>query len=253
MLVTAESCTGGWAAQVVTSVAGSSAWFERGFVTYSNAAKQELLGVRPETLREHGAVSEETAREMARGALERSRGTVALVDHRGRRARPAATPAKPVGTVCFAWARGRRGALRDAPLRRRPRERAPPVGDPRARRGPATQPRRRIMGGWPPSARRPSPGCSIRATPRALAAEVDELPRRRTSAPAPRLGFPEGADRAARRLYLLRRGRGARLRRARRGARHRPARRAARAGAPRARCAASPRRASTPSPRRSAP
>lgn len=73
LLVTAESCTGGWAAQVVTSVAGSSGWFERGFVTYSNAAKQELLGVRAETLQRHGAVSEETAREMARGALAHSR------------------------------------------------------------------------------------------------------------------------------------------------------------------------------------
>ena len=78
MLVTAESCTGGWAAQVVTSVAGSSAWFERGFVTYSNAAKRELLGVQASTLGAHGAVSEETAREMARGALSRGKGTVAL-------------------------------------------------------------------------------------------------------------------------------------------------------------------------------
>ena len=68
-LTTAESCTGGWAAQVVTSVAGSSAWFERGFVTYSNEAKREQLGVREETLQKHGAVSEETAREMAQGAL----------------------------------------------------------------------------------------------------------------------------------------------------------------------------------------
>jgi nicotinamide-nucleotide amidase len=105
MLTTAESCTGGWAAQVVTSVAGSSAWFERGFVTYSNAAKQELLGVRPETLRAHGAVSEETAREMARGALERSRGTIA-VSITGVAGPAGGTPEKPVGTVCFAWARG---------------------------------------------------------------------------------------------------------------------------------------------------
>ena len=108
-LATAESCTGGWAAQVVTSVAGSSAWFERGFVTYSNAAKQELLGVRPETLRAHGAVSEETAREMARGALERSRATVA-VSITGVAGPAGGTPEKPVGTVCFAWARG--GAVR---------------------------------------------------------------------------------------------------------------------------------------------
>jgi nicotinamide-nucleotide amidase len=104
-LATAESCTGGWAAQVVTSVAGSSAWFERGFVTYSNAAKQELLGVRAETLRAHGAVSEETAREMARGALERSRGTIA-VSITGVAGPAGGTAEKPVGTVCFAWARG---------------------------------------------------------------------------------------------------------------------------------------------------
>ena len=105
MLATAESCTGGWVAQVVTSVAGSSAWFERGFVTYSNAAKQELLGVRAETLRAHGAVSEETAREMARGALERSQGTIA-VSITGVAGPAGGTPEKPVGTVCFAWARG---------------------------------------------------------------------------------------------------------------------------------------------------
>jgi nicotinamide-nucleotide amidase len=103
-LVTAESCTGGWAAQVMTSVAGSSEWFERGFVTYSDASKQELLGVRAETLARHGAVSEETAREMARGALERSRGTVALAIT-GVAGPGGGTREKPVGTVCFAWAR----------------------------------------------------------------------------------------------------------------------------------------------------
>ena len=105
MLVTAESCTGGWAAQVVTSVAGSSAWFERGFVTYSNAAKQELLGVSAQTLRQHGAVSEETAREMARGALQRSRATVGL-SITGVAGPSGGTREKPVGTVCFAWSRG---------------------------------------------------------------------------------------------------------------------------------------------------
>jgi nicotinamide-nucleotide amidase len=103
-LATAESCTGGWVAQVVTSMAGSSAWFERGFVTYSNAAKQELLGVHAETLRTHGAVSEETAREMARGALERSQGTIA-VSITGVAGPAGGTAEKPVGTVCFAWAR----------------------------------------------------------------------------------------------------------------------------------------------------
>ena len=78
VLATAESCTGGWVAQAVTSVAGSSDWFDRGFVTYSNAAKREMLGVRDETLARHGAVSEETAREMAAGALAASRAHVAL-------------------------------------------------------------------------------------------------------------------------------------------------------------------------------
>ena len=105
VLATAESCTGGWAAQVVTSVAGSSSWFDRGFVTYSNAAKQEMLGVRTETLRAHGAVSEATAREMARGALERSAATVALAIT-GVAGPGGGTPDKPVGMVCLAWAQG---------------------------------------------------------------------------------------------------------------------------------------------------
>jgi len=103
LLVTAESCTGGWAAQAVTAIAGSSEWFERGFVTYSNAAKEEMLGVRPETLARHGAVSEETAREMALGALARSHGTIALAIT-GIAGPTGGSVAKPVGTVCFAWA-----------------------------------------------------------------------------------------------------------------------------------------------------
>jgi nicotinamide-nucleotide amidase len=102
-LVTAESCTGGWAAQVATSVAGSSDWFERGFVTYSNDAKQELLGVGEQTLARHGAVSEETAREMAQGALRRSKGSIALAIT-GVAGPGGGSAAKPVGTVCFAWA-----------------------------------------------------------------------------------------------------------------------------------------------------
>ena len=102
MLATAESCTGGWVAQALTAVAGSSAWFERGFVTYSNAAKEELLGVRAETLARHGAVSEETAREMALGALQRSHASVALAIT-GVAGPSGGTPDKPVGTVCFAW------------------------------------------------------------------------------------------------------------------------------------------------------
>ena len=107
MLVTAESCTGGWVAQAVTSIAGSSEWFERGYVTYSNAAKREALGVRKATLERHGAVSEPTAREMARGALRRSRGTIA-VSITGVAGPGGGSPGKPVGTVCFAWAQGRK-------------------------------------------------------------------------------------------------------------------------------------------------
>ena len=102
LLVSAESCTGGWVAQVVTSVPGSSAWFERGFVTYSNAAKRELLGVKEKTLKKHGAVSEETAREMARGALARSKGNLALAVT-GIAGPGGGSRDKPVGTVCFAW------------------------------------------------------------------------------------------------------------------------------------------------------
>ena len=106
-LVTAESCTGGWAAQAVTAIAGSSDWFERGFVTYSNAAKQELLRVRRSTLKKHGAVSEETAREMALGALARSRASVA-VSITGVAGPGGGSRDKPVGMVCFGWAQGRR-------------------------------------------------------------------------------------------------------------------------------------------------
>jgi nicotinamide-nucleotide amidase len=114
VLATAESCTGGWVAQAVTSVAGSSEWFERGFVTYSNAAKQELLGVRAETLQRHGAVSEQTAREMAVGALARSRATIALAVT-GVAGPGGGTADKPVGMVCFAWARD--GAIASATCR----------------------------------------------------------------------------------------------------------------------------------------
>jgi nicotinamide-nucleotide amidase len=103
LLVTAESCTGGWVSQAVTAVAGSSEWFERGFVVYSNAAKEEMLGVRRETLEQHGAVSEQTAEELARGALERSRGTIALAVT-GVAGPSGGSAAKPVGFVCFSWA-----------------------------------------------------------------------------------------------------------------------------------------------------
>ena len=103
LLATAESCTGGWVAQAVTTIAGSSDWFERGFVTYSDAAKQEMLGVSARTLAAHGAVSEETAREMAIGALAHSRAQVALAIT-GIAGPGGGSPEKPLGMVCFAWA-----------------------------------------------------------------------------------------------------------------------------------------------------
>jgi nicotinamide-nucleotide amidase len=102
-VATAESCTGGLIAGAITDVAGSSAWFDRGFVTYSNAAKIEMLGVRPETLAALGAVSEATAREMAAGALARSGADVAVAVT-GVAGPAGGTPEKPVGLVCFAWA-----------------------------------------------------------------------------------------------------------------------------------------------------
>lgn len=102
-LAVAESCTGGWLAQELTALAGSSQWFERGFVTYSNAAKRELLGVPEATLSAHGAVSEATVQAMALGVLARAPvdWSVAISGVAG----PAGgSPEKPVGTVCFAWA-----------------------------------------------------------------------------------------------------------------------------------------------------
>lgn len=108
-LATAESCTGGAVAQAVTSVSGSSEWFDRGFVTYSNESKCEMLGVRPETLSAHGAVSEPTAREMADGAIERS-SAGASVAVTGVAGPTGGSPEKPVGMVCFAWALSGRAA-----------------------------------------------------------------------------------------------------------------------------------------------
>jgi nicotinamide-nucleotide amidase len=102
MLVTAESCTGGQVAQTVTSVSGSACWFERGFVTYSNEAKQEMLGVKPATIETYGAVSEETAREMAEGALLHSHAQISLAIT-GIAGPTGGSKEKPVGTVCFAW------------------------------------------------------------------------------------------------------------------------------------------------------
>ncbi len=103
-LVTAESCTGGLIAAACTSLAGSSEWFERGFVTYSNDAKTELLGVSASVIEKHGAVSEAVARAMAEGALLRSRAQVA-VSVTGVAGPGGATPGKPVGTVWLAICR----------------------------------------------------------------------------------------------------------------------------------------------------
>lgn len=102
MIATAESCTGGLVAAALTEVAGASDVVDRGFVTYSNAAKQDMLGVRAETLAAHGAVSEEVAREMAEGALARSRATLA-VSITGI-AGPGGSEFKPEGRVCFGLA-----------------------------------------------------------------------------------------------------------------------------------------------------
>lgn len=102
-LACAESCTGGGIAAALTDMAGSSAWFDRGFVTYSNQAKQEMLGVSPETLLRYGAVSRETVLEMARGALAHSRAQLSVAVS-GIAGPGGATPDKPVGTVWLAWA-----------------------------------------------------------------------------------------------------------------------------------------------------
>jgi len=102
MLATAESCTGGGIGAAVTMVAGSSRWFEGGFVTYSNASKQALLGVSPETLLKHGAVSEATVSAMVDGALARTRAGIAVAVS-GVAGPGGGTLTKPVGTVCIAW------------------------------------------------------------------------------------------------------------------------------------------------------
>lgn len=128
-LVTAESCTGGGIAHRVTDIAGSSDWFDRGFVTYSNAAKHEMLGVPEKTLAEHGAVSAETVEAMALGALQNSEGDVAVAVS-GVAGPGGGSADKPVGLVWFAWATrgaaptvrrvdfdGDRAAVRDGSIR----------------------------------------------------------------------------------------------------------------------------------------
>jgi nicotinamide-nucleotide amidase len=102
MLVTAESCTGGWLGEAVTMVPGSSDWYERGFITYTYISKREMLRVKRQTLDKFGAVSEQTARDMAAGALKNSHAQVAVAVS-GTAGPSGGTPAKPVGTVCLAW------------------------------------------------------------------------------------------------------------------------------------------------------
>ena len=114
-LAVAESCTGGWLAKCLTDIAGSSAWFERGFVTYSNASKQEMLGVSAATLADEGAVSEAVVLEMVRGVLDNSHADLAVAIS-GIAGPGGSVPGKPVGTVCFAWLA--RDGFRQAQTRR---------------------------------------------------------------------------------------------------------------------------------------
>lgn len=109
-LALAESCTGGWIAKVVTDVPGSSAWFDCGFITYSNAAKSTMLGVEPSIIARHGAVSAAVVREMVLGALARSSAGLALAVS-GIAGPDGGIPEKPVGTVYLAW------GWRDAEIR----------------------------------------------------------------------------------------------------------------------------------------
>lgn len=103
VLGTAESCTGGWIAQALTSLAGSSVWFECGFVTYSNASKKRMLGVNEATLRDYGAVSEEVVIEMAEGVLQASDVSISVATS-GIAGPGGGSDEKPVGTVWIAWA-----------------------------------------------------------------------------------------------------------------------------------------------------
>ena len=102
-LATAESCTGGWIAQTITDIAGSSQWFDRGFVTYSNEAKQDMLAVSAQTLSSYGAVSEQTVIEMVQGALDNSRADI-VVAVSGIAGPSGGSKEKPVGLVWHAWA-----------------------------------------------------------------------------------------------------------------------------------------------------
>ena len=101
-MCTAESCTGGLISAFITDISGSSEWFDRAFVTYTNEAKMEMLGVSSDTLERHGAVSSQTVEEMVRGAVERSAATVGVAVS-GIAGPTGGTPEKPVGTVWMAW------------------------------------------------------------------------------------------------------------------------------------------------------
>ena len=103
-ITTAESCSGGWVAKAITDIAGSSAWFERGFVTYSNEAKAQMIGVHESTLEQHGAVSEPVVIEMAIGALKAARADYAI-SISGIAGPDGAMPGRPVGTVFIGWKR----------------------------------------------------------------------------------------------------------------------------------------------------
>jgi len=107
VLATAESCTGGGVAQAITEIAGSSEWFECGFITYSNASKADMLDVPEALIVRYGAVSDEVAQAMAEGALANSNATITLATT-GIAGPGGAVPGKPVGTICFAWAMAHR-------------------------------------------------------------------------------------------------------------------------------------------------
>ena len=109
-ITTAESCTGGWIAKVITDLSGSSAWFERGFVTYSNEAKHQMIGVDSATLETHGAVSEAVVREMAQGALYAAAADYSVAVS-GIAGPNGGSAEKPVGTVWFGFASKKEGTV----------------------------------------------------------------------------------------------------------------------------------------------
>jgi nicotinamide-nucleotide amidase len=119
-LVTAESCTGGWIAKCCTDIAGSSVWFDRGFVTYSNASKQDMLGVSVESLMKFGAVSQEVVEQMAIGALNNSQADIAVAVT-GIAGPDGGSDEKPIGTVWVAWASKKNYSISEISIRRKTR------------------------------------------------------------------------------------------------------------------------------------